>query len=178
MPIRRPDREPSRKETFLRLPFRPCTKVGEREFECGADVCAGRRDGGKRVVPAHLTSTDCCSGPTTWGELRLGAREVFELPQPTSRASVAATWRDSGRPPTWSVGACVRVRVRTCVSVAPGRPLAPKAGMQGRCTKDRRTESLSLQKEPGIKGTRSQTRRKQMGALLRAFPVALSAAQL
>lgn len=113
---------------------------------------------------------------------------MFELPQPPSRAAIAATPRDGGRPPpTRSVGECVRARVRTSVSIAPGRPLAPQAGMQRRCTKDRLTESLSLQREPGIKGTRSppgpghhwsQAPGEQTGASLRAFPVALSAAQL
>lgn len=37
--------------------------------------------------PAHLTSADCCYGQETGGKSRPGAREVFELTQPTSCAA-------------------------------------------------------------------------------------------
>lgn len=80
----------------------------------------------------HLTITDCCSGLETGGKSRPGAQELFELLQPTS----CAAQRRGGTPGALRLGSRsqgVSARMRTYVSIAPGRPLGSQ--LEGKDTR-------------------------------------------
>lgn len=86
-PARNPDGESSRKEECYRVHISPLHESVRRNPECGVYTCvrAGRR-WRPASSPRTLNASRWLLGPGTWGKSRPGAREGFELPQPTSRA--------------------------------------------------------------------------------------------
>lgn len=140
--IQNPDGESSRKEGFSRCHVSPLHGSVRRNLECGVYVCAGGR---WRPASSPRTLNACwwLLGSGTWGQSRPGAREVFELPQPTSRAPQ----RRGGTPSPSDLEMRASVRFASAhvcqrrsreAAWPPGR-LAARRGVQVRRTEDRPT---------------------------------------
>lgn len=113
-------------------------------------IPVGGKEGWRQAsVPAHLTTTDCCSGQETEGKSRTGDREVFELLQPTSCAAQQRR-RTLGALPLGSMSKRVSARMRTYVSIAPGRRL----GSQGKDTRTLYKRQTDRQTACPAKGSR------------------------
>lgn len=157
IPIQNPDGESSRKEGFSRCHVSPLHGSVRRNLECGVYVCADGR--WRPASPRTLNARWWLLGSGTWGQSRPGAREVFELPQPTSRAPQ----RRGGTPSPSDLEMRASVRFASAhvcqrrsreAAWPPGR-LAARRGVQVRRTEDRPTAGPAQrhrgQREPDVR---------------------------